>query len=162
VAGLALSACTPFLGVRPVTPLPVDAARTASLVSAFRAEHGLAPVGVDSRLMQAAAEQAQSMGERDRISHSLKGSLARRVSNAGYDWGATAENLGAGYPSLDDAVSAWKGSAGHRRNLLNPAVDKIGVAAVATPAGSKHRTYWALVLAGPRPERLPAGGPFQR
>jgi len=47
----------------------------------------------------------------------------------------------------------------HRHNLLNPDVTDIGVAAVRTPAGSDHDTYWALILASPRPEP-PPGGPF--
>ena len=40
-------------------------------------------------------------------------------------------------------------------------VTEIGIAAVATPAGSKQRTYWALILATPRPERV-AGRPVRR
>jgi uncharacterized protein YkwD len=155
---LSLSGCS--TGSRqPVTPLSVDAGRTASLVSSYRAQNGLGPVSIDSRLMQAAGTQARAMGERDKIGHKVAGALPRRVSATGYDWGATAENLGAGYPSLEAAIEGWKKSAGHRRNLVNPGVTEIGVAAVATPPGSRYRTYWALILAGPRPERSTAG-PF--
>jgi uncharacterized protein YkwD len=109
--------------------------------------------------MDAAATHARTMGQRDKISHSLGGSLPKRVTAVGYDWGAAAENLGAGYPTLDAAVAGWKRSAGHRRNLLNPKVTEIGIAAVATPPGSRYRTYWALILAAPPPERM-ASGPF--
>lgn len=162
MAGLALLACLPACTTgahQAVTPIAVSGGQAASLVSAYRSRNGLGSVGVDSRLMQAAAEQARAMGERDRIGHSVAGSLGGRVSGTGYDWGATAENLGAGYPTLDSAMAAWRDSAGHRQNLLNPLVTEIGVAAVATPAGSRHRTYWALILATPRPEPV-AGGPF--
>ena len=99
------------------------------------------------------------MGERDKISHNIGGSLPKRVAAAGYDWGAVAENLGAGYSSLGDVIAGWKASSGHRANLLNPLVTEIGIAAVATPPGSKHRNYWALVLATPQPDRV-AAGPF--
>lgn len=153
-----VSACTTG-APRTATPIPVSAGQTASLVSAYRAQHGLGPVGVDSRLMQAAATHARTMGQRDRIGHGVGGSLPRRVSAAGYDWGAAAENLGAGYSSLDAAMAGWRNSAGHRRNLLNPNVTEIGVAAVRTPSGSKHDTYWALILAAPKPEPS-AAGPF--
>jgi hypothetical protein len=155
---IGLPACTAG-SLQPVAPISVDAGRTASLVSAYRAQNGLGAVSIDSRLMQAAAEQARAMGERDRISHGVDGSLRRRVDAAGYDWGAAAENLGAGYPDLSSAMAAWQGSAGHRQNLLNIYVTEIGVAAVATPGGSRHRTYWALILAAPRPEPV-AAGPF--
>jgi len=153
-----LPACTPG-SLQPVTPISVDAGRTASLVSAYRAQNGLGAVSIDSRLMQAAAAQARAMGERDRIGHGVDGSLGRRVNAVGYAWGAAAENLGAGYPDLESAIAGWRNSAGHRQNLLNTYVTEIGVAAVATPAGSRHRAYWALILAAPRPQPV-AAGPF--
>ena len=156
--GLGLAACS-TAGMRSVTPMHVDAGRAASLISSYRAQNGLGPVGVDSRLMAAAADYARAMGARDKINHRIGGSLPKRVTASGYAWGAAAENLAAGYSSLDDAMRGWKASAGHRKNLLNPHVTEIGVAAVATPPGSKHRNYWALILATPQPERV-AAGPF--
>jgi uncharacterized protein YkwD len=149
--GLWLSACTTS-SIQPVTPIPVDAGRAARLISAYRAENRLGPVGVDSRLMHAAAEYAAVMGKRDKIGHRLGASLPKRVALAGYTWGYVAENLAAGYGSLDDAMRGWKASAGHRHNLLSRYATEIGIAAVATPPGSKHRTYWALILAAPPPE----------
>ena len=159
LAGLAALAVTGCTGTttQPVTPIAVDAAGTAGMVSAYRARHGLKPVRVESRLMEAAATHARLMGQRDQISHSLGGSLPRRIGATGYDWGAAAENLGAGYPTLKAAFAGWQNSPGHQKNLLNPNVTEIGIAAVATPAGSKHRTYWALILATPRPPPSPAG-----
>jgi uncharacterized protein YkwD len=145
--------------MQPVTPMHVDAGRTASLISAYRAQHGLGPVHVDSRLMAAATSYARTMGEHDKINHRIGGSLPKRISAAGYDWGAAAENLAAGYSSLDEAMAGWKASAGHRANLLNRQVTEIGVGAVATPKGSKYRNYWALILASPEPDRV-AVGPF--
>jgi uncharacterized protein YkwD len=109
--------------------------------------------------MQAATNYARAMGERDRIAHGIGGRLPGRMAAVGYDWGAVAENLAAGYTTLDDAMTGWKNSAEHRRNLLSPNVTAIGIAAVATPAGAKRSSYWALILAGPRPER-DAAGPF--
>jgi uncharacterized protein YkwD len=158
LAVAALAACVGG-SAGPATPLAVDASRAARLISAYRAEAGLGPVGVDSRLMQAAASYARAMGERDRINHRIGGALPARVGAVGYDWAALAENLGAGYASLDHAIEGWKRSAGHRANLLNRQATEIGIAAVATSPGAKYRTYWALILAAPRPERTPAG-PF--
>ncbi len=153
---LGLVACT-TARTQPVTPIHVDAGSTARLISAYRAENGLGPVRVDSRLMRAAADYSRLMGERDRIGHKIGASLPRRVSAAGYDWGYAAENLAAGYTTVDEAMRGWKASPGHRRNLLSSYATEIGVAAVATPPGSKHRTYWALILAAPRQQRSVAG-----
>lgn len=153
---LSLAACTTGR-VQPVKPIPLDAGGAARLISAYRAANGLGPVRVDSRLMKAAAAYARVMGERDKIGHRLGKSLPRRVSAVGYDWSYAAENLAASYTSIDDAMRGWKASAGHRRNLLSPRAEEIGIAAVATPAGSDHRNYWALILAAPRKGPVVAG-----
>ena len=156
----ALTACTSG-PPQPVNPIAVDAGRTAALVSSYRVEHGLGRVSVDSRLMEAAARQARGMGERDRIGHRVAGALPGRLAAAGYVWGATTENLGAGYRTLDAAMQGWRGSPEHRKNLLNPHVTELGIAAFATPPGARHRTYWALILAAPPPDPVMAG-PFQQ
>lgn len=145
--------------MRSVAPIRVDAGRAAGLISSYRVQNGLGPVRVNSKLMAAAADYARAMGTRDKISHTIGGALPKRISAAGYDWGAAAENLGAGYSSLSDVMAGWKASAGHRRNLLNPNVTEMGIAAAATPPGSKYRNYWALIMAAPQPDRV-AAGPF--
>jgi uncharacterized protein YkwD len=153
---LGLGACATG-GPQPVTPIHVDASVAARAISAYRARNGLGPVRVDSRLMQVAADYARVMGGRDKIGHRLGASLPKRVSASGYDWSYAAENLGAGYSSFAAVMRGWEDSAGHRKNLLSPNATEIGIAAVSTPAGSKHRNYWALVLAAPRPDGVVAG-----
>jgi uncharacterized protein YkwD len=142
-----------------VTPIGVDAGGAAAMISAYRSQNGLDRVRINSKLMAAARDYARAMGQRDKISHGIGGSLPRRIGAAGYDWSAAVENLGAGYGSLDRVIAGWKASAGHRPNLLNPNVTEMGIAAVATPPGSKHRDYWALIMAAPAPDRV-AAGPF--
>ena len=41
-----------------------------------------------------------------------------------------AENLARGYPSADSTVAAWMASSGHRANILDRLLNRIGVAAV--------------------------------
>jgi uncharacterized protein YkwD len=158
--GLGLAACSTFDGGnKSVTPMRVDAGRAASLISAYRAENGLGPVRVNSQLVAAASKHSRAMGTRDKIDHRIGGSLAKRVTAAGYRWGAVAENLAAGYSSVDDAMAGWKRSSGHRRNLLNPYATEIGIAAVATSSDARYPNYWTLILAMPQPDRV-AAGPF--
>jgi len=158
--GLGLAACSSIGGgKRSVTPIRVDAGRAAGMISAYRSQNGLGPVRVSSKLMDATADYARAMGAQDKISHGIGGSLPKRVAAVGYDWDALAENLGAGYASLEDTIAGWKASAGHRQNLLSPRVTEIGIAAVTTPPGSKYRNYWALILAAPQAEPVLAG-PF--
>jgi uncharacterized protein YkwD len=141
-------------------PIAIDRSSAREMVSAFREVNGLSPVTLSAALDEAAARQARAMAERDRIGHRVAGALPGRLAAAGYVWGATTENLGAGYRNLDAAMQGWRSSPEHRKNLLNPHVTELGVAAFATPPGAKHRTYWALILAAPPPQAAMAG-PFQ-
>lgn len=161
LAAVCLSACTSLQVASPqsVTPVAVDAGRAAQLISAYRAENGLGRVTVDSRLNRAAADYARAMGREGRVSHRIGGSLGRRVTASGYDWGVAAENLASGQSDIASALDGWKRSAPHRQNLLNAQVTSIGIAAVSASGGGKSRNYWALILAAPRPEPVLAG-PF--
>jgi uncharacterized protein YkwD len=145
-----LAACFSASGAEQATRVAVSGAEAARLISAFRTANGLGPVRPDPKLTAIAARQALAMGERDKLNHRAGGSLQRRMSAAGYRWKAVAENVGAGYPTLAEAMQGWKSSSSHRKNLLNKAVTEIGIAAAAAPPGSKFRTYWTLVLATPR------------
>lgn len=151
VCGLALAACAGVRTNLPASPVAIDSGAAADHISAFRARHGLGPVRLDRTLMQAAANHAMAMASRNRMSHNLgRGdSLPRRLSAVGYRWGAAAENIGAGYRSLEAALAGWEASAGHRKNLLRQGITEIGIAAAHAP-GSRHGTYWALVLGGPQ------------
>lgn len=157
---LLLAACAGTGALLEARPVAVDGAAAARLVSAFRAEAGLGSVAADPALDAVAAEQALAMARRDRLEHSLgrSGTLPKRLAAGGYDWLTTAENIAGGYPTLAEAMAAWRASPGHRRNLLKEGVTEIGIGAAAAP-GSTYRIYWALVLAAPRPPR-PVGGPF--
>ena len=162
ISALALAGCAGIGGpVFEARSLAIDEAAAARLVTAYRAERGLGPVELDQRLNAVAAAQAKAMAERDRLSHNLGvgRALPKRLAEGGYDWSVTAENIGAGYPTLDDAMSGWQASPGHRENLLKDGVTEIGIGAAMAP-GSTYRTFWALVLAAPREptRRAPAGG----
>lgn len=130
----------------------VDAAAAASMISGYRKNNGLGAVTVDSRLMKMAAEQAQAMASRDRLDHDVGRSFRQRISNSGYDAKSAYENIGAGYHTLAEAFSGWRGSSSHRANMLQSSVTQIGIAAAYSPR-SKYKVFWALVLASPDDRR---------
>jgi uncharacterized protein YkwD len=138
-------------------PASLDPAEAAALVSAFRRQNGLGPVRLDARLTAIAAKHAALMARRNNLSHQLFGEpgFILRLQTGGYDAAVAAENIGTGYHNLEQAMTGWKNSAGHRRNLLNPDVTEIGIAVAYTPKGRFH-DYWALVLAR-KDERKPTG-----
>ena len=49
------------------------------------------------------------------------------------------ENIAMGQPDVPAVVNAWMNSSGHRANILNPNVTKIGLAGYRSPGGS---VYW--------------------
>ncbi|RKP07891.1 hypothetical protein THASP1DRAFT_30303 [Thamnocephalis sphaerospora] len=89
-------------------------------VNKERAAAGKAPLGIDPRLVSAAQSHSQAQANARSMSHQLSGepSPSQRVTNAGYKWTSTAENVAYGYPDLDSVMKGWMNSAGHRANIL--------------------------------------------
>lgn len=93
--------------------------------NAVRADHGVRPVRVNTCLKRMAARQAKRMAARRAIYHQDLGVVLRAC-----DLSMVGENVAAGYRSGKGVVrSGWMRSPGHRRNLLDPAFGKVGIAA---------------------------------
>jgi uncharacterized protein YkwD len=121
----------------------------AESISAFRHEHGLSKVRVDPTLTRLAHEQAEAMAAANKLDHDIRATFANRIS--GYSTDHAAENIAMGNTTFSATFEQWKGSAGHRHNLLIRDVSRIGIAS----AGSGGRTYWALILAATPKSRRP-------
>ncbi len=134
------------------TRAEVDSKAAASMISGYRRNHGLGGVTVDRELMRLAQEQARTMAARNELGHNVGTPFAERIRNSTVRARAVVENVAAGYHTLAEAFSGWRDSPGHRANMLNPEVTRIGIAAVYSP-GSKYKVFWALILAAPN-ERL--------
>lgn len=129
-------------------PQPVDQSAALALINGFRKNEGLPPLRLNPVLTQIAKKQSDAMAASDKLSHSIGGRLPRRLEQNGYEWAATAENIGAGYRTLAEAFSGWRDSPPHRKNMLNNKVTEMGIAATSRPDG-KYKVYWALILAHP-------------
>jgi hypothetical protein len=101
------------------------------LANADRAQHGLPPFKWDPALAQAAAEHAQLMVQQPALSHQYPGEpdLVARAGAAGAHFRSIAENVALA-PSPQGLEQEWMNSAPHRANLLNPAMNVIGVGLV--------------------------------
>ena len=126
----------------------VDANAAASMISGYRRNHGLGPVTVDRELTRLAQAHARAMAARNEMGHNVGTSFAERIRNSTIRARAVVENVAAGYHTLAEAFSGWRDSPGHRANMLDPAVTRMGIAAVYAP-GSKYKVFWALILASP-------------
>jgi len=143
VAGLAL--CATVAPSQAADGIGFDQNAALRVVNSFRAENGLRPLTISSRLMQVAEEHSDSMANSDQTNHTVGGSLASRVRGGGVKYSAIAENVSSGQRSYAAAMDAWVRSPGHRQNLLRPNLTSIGF------AGSREggRNYFTQVFSAP-------------
>jgi Cysteine-rich secretory protein family len=111
------------------------------LANADRVQQGLAPFKWDPALAQAAAEHAQLMAQQPALSHQYPGEpdLVARAAGAGGHFRSIAENVALA-PTPQALEKEWMNSAPHRANLLNPAMNVIGVGLV-----KRGGNYYAVV-----------------
>jgi uncharacterized protein YkwD len=122
----------------PTTAAPAKATTTVAasaapsnvddfLVSALnkeRSARGLAPLTVDATLTKKAQDWAAQMGRNGAMSHSGSG------APAGFN--AFGENVlrASSGTTAGSMHNLWLGSAGHRKNMLQPGFDRVGIGAV--------------------------------
>ncbi|MFD3568092.1 sigma-70 family RNA polymerase sigma factor [Streptomyces sp. NPDC058667] len=129
------------------TPTPDAGERVTGLVNRLRAAAGCAPLRVDPRLTAAARGYAEDMAARDYYGHaSPEGEYADvRITEAGYDWSAWAENLARGAADPRSVVDDWTDGSMHEENMLDCRYRDTGVASAPGPGG----TIWVQKLAAP-------------
>jgi len=113
-------------------PDPIsDAAELLALANATRAAEGMGTLQWDAALADAAVKHCLRMTAAVPIAHQYDGEpdLTTRTAAAGAHFSAVEENLGVAR-SAEIIHKAWLGSPGHRKNLLNPAVDRVGIAVI--------------------------------
>ena len=120
----------------------------AELISSYRHQHGEGKVTIDPALTRIAQEQAKAMATTGALDHAAFRPFADRVANL--DAERAAENLAVD-ATFAKALDQWIGSYGHRRNLLMHEGTRIGIASAKSKSGE---TYWAMEIAGPKPERV--------
>jgi uncharacterized protein YkwD len=96
-----------------------------------RAARGLSQLHRDARLAHAAAGHAQAMAAHASISHQFAGEpeLTQRGASAGVAFSEISENV-AEAPSVVQIHEMWMHSEHHRENLLDPAIDAVGISVI--------------------------------
>lgn len=127
--------------------------------NAFRRAENLGAVKANAELTLAARRFAQYLAKTGTFAHEADGRQpAERVKEAGYKYCMVAENLAMhldrrGFTTsalATKAVDGWKGSPGHRKNLVQPHVTDIGVGVARAPDSSSPK-FLSVQLFG-RPE----------
>ncbi|MFD2468167.1 CAP domain-containing protein [Amycolatopsis silviterrae] len=107
---------------------PTLVGQVLSLVNDERDKAGCDPVAEEPHLDKAAQGHSDDMSERDYFSHDTPEgeSFADRITDAGYPKPG-AENIAKGATSADQVMRMWMNSSGHRKNILNCSLKKLGV-----------------------------------
>src|SRR5882757_9464522 len=113
--------------------IPPEAGQIVQLINHARAEAGARPLQWDTALAEAARQHCLRMATEESIEHQYDGepALTERASHAGAHFSLIAENVAIGSTPAD-IHGGWMSAPGDRTNLLNPKMDRIGVAIVAS------------------------------
>jgi uncharacterized protein YkwD len=138
----ASTACPGDLDVPDATTTDAAAAELLCDANVLRAQNGVGPVRVDTRLTSAAQGMAADMAARRFFAHVTPDglTLADRVAPTGYlpanDVWLLTENLAWGLGDMSSPLSiafGWMNSPEHRLNLLDPEVQDVGIAVTPGP-----------------------------
>jgi uncharacterized protein YkwD len=120
-------------------------------VNAARRAAGRPPLAADPHLDAAAQEHAQDMLARAYYGHNTpEGRTPReRVEATGYLAHKVGENIAEGEFSVEEAMSGWLGSSGHRKNLLDAGFAHLGVGLAIGRFEDRLRLLWVQEFAAP-------------
>lgn len=115
------------------TVVQTAAEQLMAMANQARQQDGAGPLHWDSALAAAALKHCRRMAAEGPISHRYSGEadVAARAGQAGAHFSLIEENVAVGQ-SAARIHEGWMDSPGHRTNLLNPDVDRVGIAVVAS------------------------------
>jgi uncharacterized protein YkwD len=138
--------------LRQAAPLAdLEQVRTEVLVAvnAARAERRLTPMRSDERLDAAAQAHAEDMLRGAYYDHRSTGgrSAGERARAAGFPSGpAVAENIAKGLFTPTEVVGRWLESSDHRRNILRPAAEELGVGVAFGDNANGFEVLWVQLI----------------
>lgn len=101
-------------------------AQLAERINRYREQQGLGPLAWSDDLAALAGEHSQGMAGAGRLSHD---GFRQRLGRSGSR--LCVENVAQGFPSAETLLDGWRRSPGHHRNLVEPQVVRMGLAATA-------------------------------
>lgn len=127
------------------------------LVNQERAKAGVAPLQMDSKLVEIARLKSQDMIDKNYFAHTSPtyGDPFQMMRSFGVTYTTAGENL-AGNPSLTGAHTSLMNSPGHRANILNPDFTHIGIGVVK---GGKYGMMITQLFTKPTGTTTPAERP---
>ena len=115
------------------------------LVNIERTERGLSALTMDTTLNAAAAERVEETITRFAHERPDGSSCFTILQEYGISYRTAAENIARGQGTPAAVVNSWMNSEGHRANILNSSLRKIGV---GYARGGQYGTYWVQLFTG--------------
>jgi uncharacterized protein YkwD len=111
------------------------------LVNQERAKVGADPLRINEQLDLAADLHTLDQASMNNMSHtgSSGSTMGDRIKDAGYVFSTAGENVAYGFTDAATVMNGWMNSEGHRRNILNPDYQEIGI---GYAQGSDGRAFW--------------------
>lgn len=123
----------------------LDASAARDLINGYRRNQNLAPLMLDQSLMTVASRQSATMAAGGDVSRGARTDVLKRLQSDGVRATLARESVSAGYFTISDAFSGWRGSPVHDQTLRLAGGKRMGIAA-KHQAGSRHHVYWTLVV----------------
>ncbi|WP_133150814.1 CAP domain-containing protein, partial [Frankia canadensis] len=136
----------------PAPPATGQSAFATAVVAATNQQRRAAGCGdltVDAVLTSVAQAHSADMATANYFSHNSQDGRTPfdRITAAGFSFSVAAENIAAGQRDPAAVMQAWMNSPGHRANILNCALTRIGV---GVANGGTYGVYWTQDFGTPR------------
>ncbi|EKD56257.1 MAG: hypothetical protein ACD_58C00245G0003 [uncultured bacterium] len=111
---------------------PINAEKLVDLTNQSRSQNGLKTLKINYELELAAQNKAQNMLEYDYFEHYSPYGLSPWdfIKESGYNYIVAGENLAMDFKTSEGIHSAWMNSPLHKKNILKPEFEDIGIATV--------------------------------
>jgi len=120
------------------------------LTNRERTAQGLTPLTANQLLVQAAEDKGQAILAAQAFSHTLGDRrFSSWVRDAGYNYSYVGENLAIDFNTGEGIIQAWNNSPLHKKNLLSPYYQEIGIAALAGEFQGQATTLVVQVFGAP-------------
>lgn len=144
-----------LLALAPVPARPVDITNQniINLTNQQRLNAGLPQFQLDNKLTQAAYAKAENMLAEQYFAHYSPSNLSPWYwfEQAGYEYAYAGENLAMDFIQAEDVISGWMASDSHRRNILNPNYNQIGIGIIEGEFKGAKTIMVVQMLAAPAP-----------
>jgi len=121
-----------------------------ALTNQERETAGLNALTANQLLTQAAIAKGQAILESQTFKHNLNDrKFSAWVRDAGYNYSYVGENLAIDFETSQGVIDAWKNSPLHKKNLLSPYYQEIGISATQGKFKGQNTTVVVQIFGAP-------------